>query len=45
MSCKNTKFIKRGLTWEEVQRVEKANKADIERWQKLFAKPLNKWQK
>jgi hypothetical protein len=43
MSCKNTRFIKRGLTWDEVQRVEKATKADRERWLALMAKPLNKW--
>lgn len=43
MSCKNTRFIKRGLTWEEVQQVEKTTKADKERWQALMAKPLNKW--
>ena len=41
MSCKNTRFIKRGLTWDEAQRVEKATKADKERWQYLFS--LNKW--
>jgi hypothetical protein len=43
MSCKNTKFIKRGLTWEEVQRVEKVTKADRDRWNELLAKPWNKW--
>ena len=44
MSCKNTKFIKRGLTWEEVQKVEKVTKADRDRWNELMAKPWNKWQ-
>jgi hypothetical protein len=43
MSCKNTRFIKKGLTWEEVQRVEKTTKADKERWEQLFK--LNKWTK
>lgn len=42
MSCKNTRFIKRGLTWEEVQRVEKATLADKLRWEHLFS--LNKWE-
>ena len=41
MSCKNTRFIKRGLTWEEVQRVEKSTQADKLRWEHLFS--LNKW--
>lgn len=43
-SEKNTRFIKRGLTWEEVQKVEKVNKADRDRWNELMAKPWNKWQ-
>jgi len=43
MSCKNSRFIKKGLTWEEVERVEKASKSDKERWNILLAKPLNKW--
>lgn len=42
-SKKNTVFIKRGLTWEEVQKVEKASKADRDRWNELLAKPWNKW--
>jgi hypothetical protein len=41
MSCKNKRFIKKGLTWEEYDKVEKAAKADRERWQHLFS--LNKW--
>jgi hypothetical protein len=43
MSCKNTRFVKRGLTREEAQRVEKTTKADQYRWNELLAKPLNKW--
>jgi hypothetical protein len=43
MSCKNTRFIKKGLTWEEIERVEKATNADKSRWEYLLAKPLNKW--
>jgi hypothetical protein len=43
-SKKNTVFIKKGLTWEEVERVEKASKADRDRWTELMAKPWNKWQ-
>ena len=42
-SKKNTVFVKRGLTWEEVQRVEKVTKADRDRWNELLAKPWNKW--
>ena len=38
---KNTAFIKRGLTWEEVQKVEKASKADRDRWNHLLS--LNKY--
>jgi hypothetical protein len=41
MSCKNTRFVKRGLTWEEVQRVEKANLSDKLRWKHLFS--INKY--
>jgi len=43
MSCKNTRFIKRGLTCGEVQRVERVNKADRDRWNELMAQPWNKW--
>lgn len=43
MSCKNTRFVKKGLTWEEVQRVEKTTKADRDRWNELMSKPWNKW--
>lgn len=43
MSCKNTRFVKRGLTWDEIQRVEQVGKRDRERWKLLMAKPLNKW--
>jgi len=45
MSCKNTRFIKKGLTWYEVQKVESVGKADRERWKKLMEQPLNKWKK
>lgn len=41
MSCKNSRFVKKGLTWEEVQKVEAASKADQERWKYLLT--LNKW--
>jgi hypothetical protein len=44
MSCKNKRFVKRGLTWEEVHQVEKATKADRDRWNELMAKPWNKWE-
>lgn len=43
MSCKNTKFIKKSLTFEEALRVQKASKADRDRWNELLAKPWNKW--
>lgn len=43
MSCKNTKFIKRGLTPDETKRVEKTTRADRDRWASLMATPLNKW--
>lgn len=43
MSCKNTKFVKRGLTKAEAKRVEQVTKADRDRWNELLAKPWNKW--
>lgn len=41
MSCKNTRFIKRGLTDGENVRMIKANSNDKERWNMLFQK--NVW--
>lgn len=41
MSCKNTRFIKRGLTNSENVRMLKANAKDKERWNLLFQK--NVW--
>lgn len=41
MSCKNSRFIKRGLTPEETKRMEAITKADRERWKYLLT--LNKW--
>ena len=43
MSCKNKRFIKRGLTPEESKRMEVITKADKDRWKELLDKPLNKW--
>lgn len=43
MSCKNTKFIKAGLTPAEAKRAAMVNKADRDRWAELMAKPWNKW--
>jgi hypothetical protein len=43
MSCKNKRFIKRGLTAYEKRVVEKTTKADRDRWAELMAKPWNKW--
>lgn len=43
MSCKNTKFIKRGLTTSEAKRVEKITLADKGRWKALMSPLLNKW--
>ena len=44
MSCKNTKFIKSGLTPAEAKRAAMVNKADRDRWAELMAQPWNKWQ-
>jgi hypothetical protein len=41
MSCKNTRFIKRGLTPDETRRMNAINAADKERWKHLLS--LNKW--
>ena len=43
MSCKNARFIKRGLTPTETKLVEKTTKADRDRWAELMAQPINKW--
>lgn len=43
MSCKNTRFIKKGLTWEEAQKVEKVLASDKARWEYLFSPERNKW--
>ena len=43
MSCKNSRFIKHGLTPEEARRLETVTKADRDRWTELMAQPLNKW--
>ena len=41
MSCKNLRFIKRGLTADEAKRVASDTKANQERWKYLLT--LNKW--
>ena len=38
MSCKNTRFVKRGLTWDEMFKVEKSSQADKQRWENLLAR-------
>lgn len=43
MSCKNTRFIKRGLTPHEQKVVEKATAADKARWEYLFHPDRNRW--
>lgn len=41
MSCKNTRFIKAGLTEAEKIKVEKVLASDKARWDYLFS--INKW--
>jgi hypothetical protein len=41
MSCKNTRFVKAGLTEWEQARVTKVLASDKGRWEYLFS--LNKW--
>lgn len=41
MSCKNLRFIKRGLTADEAKRAAGAVAADRKRWEHLFS--LNAW--
>lgn len=45
MSCKNTRFIKRGLTPSEQRRVEKVTIGDKAKWEWLFSPERNKWTK
>jgi hypothetical protein len=45
MSCKNIRFVKRGLTESESKKVATVLKADRDRWNELMSKPLNKWSK
>lgn len=42
MSCKNSRFVKKGLSPEEAKRVEADTKANQERWKYLLT--LNKWE-
>ena len=44
MSCKNTKFIKSGLTETEKAYVAITLKNNKQRWAALMAKPLNKYE-
>lgn len=43
MSCKNTRFIKKGLTAWEKERVTKVLASDKARWEYLFSPERNKW--
>ena len=41
MSCKNTRFVKKGLTAAEKAKVEAKMKACKEMWERLYS--LNAW--
>lgn len=43
MSCKNTRFIKKGLTDWEKKKVEKVTIGDKARWEYLFHPDRNRW--